>query len=188
LPASTLPIIGLPDAAGGLPLADILRILGEQHVELGRLEHELLGFVVTDEGPLAVLRAMFLCFGHVGDPLDAGQVLGEALVARRRGLRHLPANRVFLDDPLGFRRRVGQGVSRGRIVAVEDQVQLIGVFAHPFAAIPIQLPQQLLDRQFQRLVLVLQPFPRCLQLVQRLGLLFDQRVAVVQAGLLLLQL
>ena len=75
-------------------------------------------------------------------------------------------------------RGVGQAVLHGRIMA-EVELFLVGILGVPFAAMPGQSSQQLLDRevqlgQFLRLFLAC-----CLQARDGRGLLDDERVTAV---------
>jgi len=101
---------------------------------------------------------------------------GKRFVARLAWLVHTTLVRG--DRDLRFLHRLGQafgGVGRFRRVA-EVELELIGVFAIPLAAVAIGLLQQFVDRELLLNILLLELRERLLQLDDRLGLRGDRVV------------
>lgn len=97
--------------------------------------------------------------------LVARQMRGQLLVPRRLGLLQLPPHQIFLDDLLGFDRRVGDAVLHRRVVA-EVEMHLARAFGEPFATMTGQTQQELGDHQLQRFDFLLKLLARILQFAE----------------------
>src|SRR6202023_4155040 len=98
--------LGLEHATRGLLPTNVFGVLGAAHFELGPLQLQRFRRVVVDQHLGAVLGALLLFLGYVGQHFVALDMRREFLVARWLGLLfQFTPHRVFDDDLLGFRRR-----------------------------------------------------------------------------------
>ena len=121
-----------------------LRVLGHPHPQLGPLELQRLGHVVTDDLPGPVLGTVLLGRRDFRGHFIPRQVFGQLLAPRPPRLDPAADGDLFA----GFRllgSRVGQPV--GCCCVLAEVELLLSRILVPFATMAPQLSQQLLDRQ-----------------------------------------